>query len=87
MSDSHGWKNIRVKHADGRTGVIVRECPGFCCIGLKIRIDGSGEDDWVNLNSNGPDTGTPGWQWNASVEAHVERWLALGDFVTQAEAG
>ncbi|WP_186214791.1 hypothetical protein [Burkholderia gladioli] len=87
MSDNLGWKGCRLKHADGRTGIIVRECPGFCHVGLKIRVDGSDADDWVNLNSNGPDTGTPGWEWNASVEAHIEKWLPLGDFTSQAAVG
>ena len=84
MSDSLGWKGSRLKHADGRTGVIVSECPGFCHVGLKIRVDGSGADDWVYLNTNGPDTGTPGWKWDASVATDVEKWLPLGDFASQA---
>lgn len=52
-----GWRGKRVKHDDGRTGVIALEAEGFCHVGLKIVVDESEAVEWVQLNSNGPDTG------------------------------
>lgn len=79
MSENLGWKGKRVKHEDGRTGKIGTESRGFCFVGLKIVIDGSDATEWVQLNTNGPDTGAKGWLWDASTEGEPEWWCPLGD--------
>ncbi|MBA9846779.1 hypothetical protein [Ralstonia pickettii] len=84
MSGNLGWKGKRVKHADGRTGVIRSESCGFCFVGLTIAIDGIEGTEWVQLNSNGPDTGAFGWCWNASIGEEPENWLPLGDHNSKA---
>lgn len=61
MSDL-GWKVTKVRHTDGRTGIIVSDYAGFLHAALMIRVDGGGES-FVQLNTNGPDTGEAGWQW------------------------
>ncbi|MBA9859434.1 hypothetical protein [Ralstonia insidiosa] len=79
MSENLGWKGKRVKHADGRSGVIRSESRGFCFVGLTIAIDGSDATEWLQLNSNGQDTGALGWSWDASFDDAPENWLPLGD--------
>ena len=34
---------------------------------------------FVQLNSNGPDTGETGWSWKLAHEGDPERWGWLGD--------
>lgn len=53
------WKGTKVKHADGRQGGIKDDWSGFLHRGLKIDVDG-GTEAFVQLNSNGPDTGEVG---------------------------
>lgn len=48
------WKGVKVKHDDGRSGVIESDWEGFLHRALKIAIEGGGEA-FVQLNSNGPD--------------------------------
>lgn len=75
------WQGIKVRHADGRTGVIRSDYAGFLHRTLSIKVDGGG-DDSVQLNSNGPDTGTPGWEWYCENFCGGPRWLVLGDHAT-----
>ena len=56
------WKGIKVKHQDGREGVIASDYAGFMHRGLQINVVG-GEDAYVQLNSDGPDSGEAGWSW------------------------
>tara|TARA_R110000782_G_C14538090_1_gene383381 strand:- start:232 stop:513 length:282 start_codon:yes stop_codon:yes gene_type:complete len=78
MSDELGWRGKRVKHVDGREGKIRREFPGFCHVGLFI-IDDDGGTAFVELNSNGPDTGESGWSWMMAHDGEPDRWAWLGD--------
>ena len=78
MSRGMGWTGKRVKHVDGREGSIKREAPGFCHVGLFI-VDNVGGTAFVQLNTNGPDTGETGWSWMLAHEGDPERWGWLGD--------
>ncbi len=73
-----GWKGIRVRHRDGRTGVICGESPTFSYAQLEICVDGGGRA-FVQLNVNGPDAGEPGWEWWCENVNGGARWLDLGD--------
>lgn len=64
--------------------MIRSESCGFCFVGLTIAIDGIEGTEWVQLNSNGPDTGAFGWCWNASIGEEPENWLPLGDHNSKA---
>lgn len=77
-----GWKGYKVRHADGRTGVIAREHEGFLRIALTIDVE-QGDKDHVQLNANGPDTGSAGWQWDTAEPGSSPDWLPLGDFAVQ----
>lgn len=72
------WTGVKVRHADGRSGFIESDWEGFLHRGLKIAIEGGGEA-FVQLNSNGPDTGESGWSWWCENFSGGARWLALGD--------
>ena len=74
-----GWKGHKVRNADGRTGKISDEFIGFGFRFLTIRVDG-GEKDHVQLNIDGPDSGTPGWEWWCENLENGPSWLPLGDF-------
>lgn len=76
-----GWTGQQVKHADGRTGRIAAEYIGFLHAVLTIVVDGGGESR-VQLNTNGRDTGEPGWQWFCENFSGGPRWLQLGDMRT-----
>lgn len=78
MSDDMGLAGKRVKHVDGREGTIKWEAPGFCHVGLFI-IDTDGGTAFVQLNTNGPDTGEAGWSWMLAHDGDPERWGWLGD--------
>jgi hypothetical protein len=78
MSGAGSWSGIKVLHADGRVGVIKSEYSGFLHLLLTISVDG-GSEDHVQLNANGPDTGSPGWQWHCENFSSGARWLPLGD--------
>ena len=56
------WKGIKVKHQDGREGVIASDYAGFMHRALHINVVGA-EDAYVQLNSDGPDSGEAGWSW------------------------
>lgn len=74
------WTGIKVRHIDGRTGEISRDYAGFMHRALTIRIDGQESTDSVQLNVEGPDTGSPGWQWYCELGGGDPTWLSLGDF-------
>ena len=72
------WKGITVKHQDGREGVIASDYAGFMHRALQINVVGA-EDAYVQLNSDGPDSGEAGWSWWCENFSGGARWLALGD--------
>ena len=88
MSNDHGWRGMTVRHLDGRTGTIRREYAGFLHLALTIAVDGGGEAH-VQLNTNGKDSGEPGWAWHCPEFSGGPAWLPLGDhndFGVQQEA-
>ena len=72
------WVGIQVRHQDGRTGVIGRDSVGFAHRALRIDVE-DGTRDWVQLNVDGPDSGSLGWQWLCEEHMHGPTWLPLGD--------
>lgn len=72
------WQDIKVRHTDGRTGTIKSDYEGFMHRVLTIKVDGE-KDDSVQLNSNGPDTGSSGWEWYCENFCDGPTWLPLGD--------
>lgn len=80
MAEKLGWEGKSVRHADGRTGVISAESTGFLHVGLRISVDG-GKEACVQLNTNGKDTGEPGWSWYCPRfgDKQAPAWLPLGD--------
>lgn len=72
------WLNIEVRNKDGRIGVIEGEYEGFLHLGLSITC-ADGTEDRVQLNVNGPDTGSVGWEWWCEHFDGGGRWLPLGD--------
>lgn len=90
------WTGIKVRHEDGRTGIISGDYEGFLHRSLTISVlDDYGHEskekgtDTVQLNANGPDSGSPGWQWRPDHESDPESedsWLPLGDFHEVAKA-
>lgn len=74
------WTGIKVRHADGLTGTIRSDYVGFMHRVLTIQIDGADVTDSVQLNVDGPDTGSPGWEWYCELGGRDPAWLPLGDF-------
>lgn len=74
----YSWRGTKVKHEDGREGSIVSDYEGFLHRVLTIDVVGGGES-FVQLNSNGPDTGEAGWSWWCEEFSEGARWLKLGD--------
>lgn len=75
------WKNIKVRNADGRTGAIAVDAPGFAHRGLHIKC-GDGSTGYVQLNADGKDSGDTGWEWlceHFDAALGGPRWIALGD--------
>ena len=68
------WKGIKVKHQDGREGVIASDYAGFMHRALQINVVG-GEDAYVQLNTDGPDSGEAGWSWWCENFSGGARWL------------
>jgi hypothetical protein len=79
------WVGIKVRHMDGRTGTISSDYAGHLHRGLTIAVDGGGTDS-VQLNTDGPDTGSPGWEWHCDWGSGGAEWLGLGDHQTALEA-
>jgi hypothetical protein len=77
MKDSLGWKGKTVRHKDGRTGCITGEYLGFCHVGLTIAV-AEAKDSYVQLNTNGPDTGDAGWEWWCHNFSGGGKYLPLG---------
>jgi hypothetical protein len=78
-NDELGWRGKKVKHEDGRTGIVRREYSGYGFVSLTIRVDGTDAEDVVQLNSVGLDSGATGWSWLYSSEGQPEKWAQLGD--------
>jgi len=72
------WVGVKVGHTDGRHGVIADDYEGFLHRVLRIDVEGGG-DAYVQLNSNGPDTGESGWAWWCENFSGGARWLPLGE--------
>lgn len=73
-----GWKGKKVRHADGRAGIIETAYAGFCHCTISIAVEGGGADT-VQLNSTGFDSGSLGWEWLCEEFAGGPKWLPLGD--------
>ena len=76
--DETGWKGTRVRNVDGRTGVVRDTYSGFLHVGLHLSVN-DGERAYVQLNSDGPDSGETGWQWFCETFDGGPAWLPLGD--------
>jgi hypothetical protein len=76
--DDTGWKGAKVRNAQGRTGVVFDAYAGFLHVGLHLAIDGGGRA-YVQLNSDGRDSGESGWQWFCENFDGGAAWLPLGD--------
>lgn len=74
----YGWKGKKVRHDDGRTGVIEREDEWFAGDDLHIAVDGGGEAI-VKLHARHQDAGEAGWHWLCENFGGGPRWLPLGD--------
>lgn len=73
-----GWVGTKVRHADGREGVIRGEDSIFCQTNLTIHVDGGGTAS-VQLNTDRQDNGEIGWEWWCKNFDGGARWLRLGD--------
>jgi len=73
-----GWIDKRVRHDDGREGVIASEYIGFGFALLTIKVASGGEAH-VQLNCRGRDGGERGWLWWCENMAHGARYIPLGD--------
>jgi hypothetical protein len=75
---THGtWRNIKVRHPDGRSGTITSDYVGFGHRALRISIDDGGEAH-VQLNTDGVDSGEPDWTWFCENHDGGPKWLPLG---------
>ncbi len=76
------WTGVKVRNEDGRTGTITGDYAGdyvgFCHRSLTITVDGGGKD-YVQLNTDGPDSGAVGWEWFSEGFSSEPTWLPLGD--------
>lgn len=78
-NEDAGWRGKKMKHADGRTGVIRRDYVGYGYVTITIRVDGSESEETIQLNSRGKDSGATGWSWMYAREGEPEVWALLGD--------
>lgn len=78
-NSSAGWFNKQMRHDDGRRGIITSEFVGFMHVALTITIEGTAETEYLQLNSDGKDSGALGWNWRYSREGEPEAWAHLGD--------
>lgn len=72
------WKGIKVKHADGREGIISSDYEGFGHRVLTLAIEGK-SDAHVQLNAWGNDSGETGWVWLCEDHQDGPKWIVLGD--------
>lgn len=72
------WKGIKVRHTDGREGVIASDYVGFGHRALTLAIAGK-PDAHVQLNAWGGDSGDDGWSWLCEDHQDGPKWLPLGD--------
>lgn len=78
-TESLGWRGKRLKHIDGRTGIILRENVGGWWCSLTIEVDGQEATESIDLDGTGSDSGAVGWQWNRALPGEPDRWVLLGD--------
>ncbi len=76
--DETGWKGTRVLHADGRVGKVIETYSGFLHVGLHLSVDDGGRA-YIQLNTQGADSGDAGWQWFCEHFDGGPAWLPLGD--------
>ncbi|MFZ3482134.1 hypothetical protein [Sphingomonas sp. 3-13AW] len=70
------WRNIRVRHPDGREGLIVQDASGFGPRTLTIKPR-DGTPLTIELATIGADRGEPGWEWYCEAFDGGARWLPL----------
>ncbi|MFK4706059.1 hypothetical protein ABIC83_002898 [Roseateles asaccharophilus] len=83
-----GWRGIKVRNADGRTGKITSDYEGFLHRALSIEVDGGGSD-YIQLNSDAKDSGSLAWEWWCAEfdgPSGPGAWLVLGDHNPPREA-
>lgn len=73
-----GWCGKRVRHLDGRTGVIRIESVGFGHVSLHIDADDNSKAV-VWLNARDLDGGAQGWAWLCENFDGGPHWLPLGN--------
>lgn len=71
------WEGTKVRHSDGRAGVIISEFVGFHFRGLTIKDD-KGQEAYLELNSDGTDKWAEGWEWLCEKLEDGAKWLPLG---------
>lgn len=72
------WTGIKVRHEDGRQGVIKDEGDVVGYRTLVIRVDGVDVDDVV-LNVCGKDSGATGWYFLSDDNGREPMWIQPGD--------
>lgn len=77
--NSWNWRGIKVKHEDGRKGVVDAVDKYDDTTALTIAVTG-GQSAEVQLNLDGPDTGEAGWLWFDDKAAEPNQWRPLGSF-------
>jgi hypothetical protein len=69
-----GWKGKKVKHEDGREGVIIREYINFDFCDCTVRLtDGSTASFMLCVNENNKKA--EGWSWWCEQFAGSPKWL------------
>lgn len=76
--DDGGWNGTRVRHVDGREGVVSGSYEGFLHRGLTLTANGE-RLGYIQLNSDGSASGDAGWRWLCSSYSEGPAWLPLGD--------
>lgn len=78
---SHGWRGLKMRHLDGRTGVIIQE-RGDVSLKIIIQVDGDAVPtvtETIVLNADCRDSGATGWECCYPQEDGKELWGLLGD--------
>lgn len=76
--DDYGWRGKKVRNKDGREGVIRSEFAVLWYLTLTIKVS-DGTEDKVELNADGKDGGSLGWEWWCENFSGGACWLPLGD--------
>lgn len=70
LASDYGWGGIKVRHQDGRFGVIEAERPGKHHVDLLLRVHGQLDRVVISLRLDGPDRGEHGWEWRSGDTRH-----------------